>query len=1170
MKHRNWGSKVLAIVCSFVLLASSIGLQTFAGAEEETASLKKLTFSNFGLEDETYPAISGVYDNGASLVNSKFSGYLTLNQDLTSAGAAAWMVLGTSGGWEGIQFQFQKNGTEVWVNTGSVTDTNGYNYVFDAANITSLNSFAGEKFKFTLSLEAADLDNGGTENDVLVKFYVNDELCVANKTWADSANGTYGADGSYYILNAKADKLNGYMTWQQIGGAGCCSDVAVESCTLTKIPFSAFGLVDDTYTSLNGVYSNGASLIDSEISGYFTLNQDLTSAGVAAWMVFGTSGGWEGIQFQFQKNGTEVWVNTGSVTDTNGYNYVFDAANIVSLNSFAGERFKFTLSLEAADLDNGGTENDVLVKFYVNDELCVANKTWADSANGTYGADGSYYILNAKTDKLNGYLKSQQIGGTSQCSNIVIENLSQNPEGGEGGGNQEPSTLPPLTGYTAMTFTHFGYEEVTEVRAGELSKTASNETLHNVLVDGYYNITKGGNYIYFGGAWKGIRLFVDDAGNMQIIHVYHNGTSDVVYEMGSITRSETGFDLHGREDLRIQTAFTFSNVREETTDVTMIVRLDEVYEETFTVSNVPQDTLLRTLFVWSLNANCPITLTSVETTIKPSGEFKDITPADFGFTVDKVTGTTFGAYKGVSLDGTRFTTDITFPKIPSSQTRAYLRFGGADADGWTGFGIETSVTEGVEMMFVDWGDANPQLIDIDSTVAGTSFYDTSVKLTITTEFADADGDQVEDDVVLSIYFNDNLYDEPFVLLNRANAFGRNLLVHTDSADYPVLLGYEHEEGPDDSEEVVKPELKTVTLAQLGITNGIYKYNNGDLVATGSYDNTLMNTVITTKLRFSEQEDYHIRFAGKQSKWHGIVIQVKDSGLINILAADGEFSGLYQLTSDVAGTAFTGTEIELSIELFEDVNKPEDAMLGIYINGVLYNNQYFRLAGARDNLGNYVSFYVSDPKGSVQIGTPEPAPTVDESFTQITFDSYEIETGRYSYDEKGLAASGHNGLDSLDRVVFSDIIQFSETEGAELRLGGDETPWYGLLFRSTGNGKITLYDTREKFAPVTFDSAAAGVDLLGQDVEWTLSFEYVDFDEDGLKDDVKLGVWFDGVAYNGRWIYLKDCAPNLGGYLGIYCPNESTYVSLVTYLVPIDFKIWGFSLRWAYELGLKKA
>ena len=69
--------------------------------------------------------------------------------------------------------------------------------------------------------------------------------------------------------------------------------------------------------------------------------------------------------------------------------------------------------------------------------------------------------------------------------------------------------------------------------------------------------------------------------------------------------------------------------------------------------------------------------------------------------------------------------------------------------------------------------------------------------------------------------------------------------------------------------------------------------------------------------------------------------------------------------------------------------------------------------------------------------------------------------------------------------------------------------------------------------------------------------------------MKLGVWFDGKAYNDRWIYLKDYASNLGGHLGVYCPNEQTSLAIYTYMPPIDFAEFGFTANWAVELGLKK-
>ena len=229
-----------------------------------------------------------------------------------------------------------------------------------------------------------------------------------------------------------------------------------------------------------------------------------------------------------------------------------------------------------------------------------------------------------------------------------------------------------------------------------------------------------------------------------------------------------------------------------------------------------------------------------------------------------------------------------------------------------------------------------------------------------------------------------------------------------------------------------------------------------------------------------------------------------------------------------------------------------------------------MTGAAEAFGNYVGFYVGDEKGSIKIGVPEPTPVVNKDFKQLTFDSYNIETGTYSWDVLGLAASGHCKLESMDKVVFSDTVQFSKAVGAYLRIGGKPSAWHGLVFSNTADGRLVLNEAEGKMPAIYFDPATAGTDLVGRDIKLELSFEYVDSDGDGKKDDVKLGVWFDGKAYGDRWFYLQDVAELLGGYLGIYCANEAAYLKVYTYHVPIDYTIWGFTKRWAYELGLRKA
>lgn len=198
---------------------------------EITADTPTLTFTDFNIKNDTYTSIRGAYNGGASLVGTEVSGYITLNEDLTSASAEAMLVLGgtadlASSGWDGVQIKFKPDGKTVEINQGSVTENNPYPYKFSVDNNRGLTTFAGNRFKMTVSFEPANLDGGAEANDIVVKLYINDYLWVANNV---AEPETYGADGSYYVLNAKAENMLGYLTVQQIGGEGMCSDIALES-----------------------------------------------------------------------------------------------------------------------------------------------------------------------------------------------------------------------------------------------------------------------------------------------------------------------------------------------------------------------------------------------------------------------------------------------------------------------------------------------------------------------------------------------------------------------------------------------------------------------------------------------------------------------------------------------------------------------------------------------------------------------------------------------------------------------------------------------------------------------------------------------------------------------------------------------------------------------------
>lgn len=1229
MKEKQvYRKKILAVVCAVVLALNAMGIQSWAEASTSTASMTELTFSDFGLANQTYTFVRGTYKEGASLIGTKVSGYITLNEDLTNASAGAWLVLGgttglESSGWDGIQIQFDPSGKSVTINQGPV-GTNGYPFTYSVDSNRGLTTFAGTKFKLAISLESANLDGGVQENDVLFKLYINDHLWVANNV-TDAA--TYGKDGSYYILNAKTENLLGYLAAQQIGAAGLCSDMAMESYTetLTPISFTDFGLANDTYNFVRGTYKEGASLVGKKLSGYITLNEDLKEASAGAWLVLGgtagqPSSGWDGIQIQFEPDGKTVKVNQGSV-GTNGYPFTFSVDNNRGLTTFAGEKFKLTISLESANLDGETEANDVLFKLYINDNLWVAN----DTGNAAlYGADGSYYILNAKTGNFLGYLAAQQIGAEGLCADVTFESISTGTQTPEPGPEPEPEPKPeePVV-LTDLDFTNFGLADgtYTFVRGtyNEGASLIGTKFSDYITLNEDLTSASAGTWLVLGGTtglassgWDGVQIqFEPDGKTVKVNQGSVTATNPYAYTFSA--DSNEGLTTFAGEKFKLTISFEPANLDGGTEKNDILVKLyvnDQLWvandtgnanlygaDGSYSILNAKTENMLGYLAVQQMGVEglcSDITLGEVNAEPGPEEpgpeapeELTELSFIDFELADNRYTNVR-GTYKdGESLVGKEISGYLTFNEnMISASSDIYVVLGGTD-------GLESSGWDGVQLQFktdgktvilnqgsVTTSNPYPFTYCVDNNQGITTFAGEKFKLTISFESANLDSGTEKDDVIVKLYINDELW----VANDTGNGalYGEQGSYYILNANTGNLQGYftvqnigvdgmcsdvvmESLDGRG-KEEIVKPALHKVTLGQLGITEALYKYNSNNLVVSGEYKDGLMNSTFSTKIEFSKHSGSSIRYGGRPSAWHGINFTVQDNGAIQIQASAEEFSEVYYLMPEVAGTTLVGEEIDLKIELFKS---EKHAKLGVYVNGELYDGAYFHLSNAADAFGNYVGFYVENKQGSIKIGVPEPTPVANQHFEQLTFDSYGIETSTYRFDKLGLSAIGHCSLKDLNKVVFSDTVQFSKAAGAQIRIGGKPSAWHGLILANTEDGKLVLTEAEGRMSPIYFDSATAGTALVGTDVKLQLSFEYVDADGDGKKDDVKLGVWFNGIAYGDRWVYLQDIAEVLGGYLGIYCSNQDAFMKIYTYHVPIDYTIWGFTRRWAYELGLRK-
>ena len=161
---------------------------------------------------------------------------------------------------------------------------------------------------------------------------------------------------------------------------------------------------------------------------------------------------------------------------------------------------------------------------------------------------------------------------------------------------------------------------------------------------------------------------------------------------------------------------------------------------------------------------------------------------------------------------------------------------------------------------------------------------------------------------------------------------------------------------------------------------------------------------------------------------------------------------------------------------------------------------------------------------------EPEPVVLETFPEgleeLTYIDFGFNQPEYT---KG-THKGEYGGTTLDNTVISGKLTFTPKGDTHILFGGTK-PMGGFGLSAIVPNKSTewvlrLYDTNVdkkgvKFDPIYFYSDVAGTQLVGAEIDLKVTIQYVDNDGDGLKNDVKVGMWFNDKLYDNKYIYLKD-------------------------------------------------
>ena len=386
------------------------------------------------------------------------------------------------------------------------------------------------------------------------------------------------------------------------------------------------------------------------------------------------------------------------------------------------------------------------------------------------------------------------------------------------------------------------------------------------------------------------------------------------------------------------------------------------------------------------------------------------------------------------------------------------------------------------------------------------------------------------------------------------------------------------------EDLNKPPEDCLTFADGNFANGIYTTDAG---ITLKNDLSLMNGAFSGYIQFSGESGQQFLLGGNGTPYAGLYFLPwsGEEGSMALVAASGEFDNIVYFNDTTAKTNLIGKENKWTISLTPTGNG--DVKLGVWFNDVLYNDTFITLTKAGGNcealFGAANGIHITPAAGTVavrSIGDPVVTPTEpevsgksvspDKGLKKISFSSFGIKDGVYRGNESAdFAASGEYvnpaGESTLDGTLFEADITFSSVAGCDFRIGGKENAWFGLMFYSAGDSiyMVNAEKTTDQWYPVQFLPSLAGTQLTDKEMNFKLALQYVDHTKNGKKDDLRIGVWFNGKLYRNQYIYYDGYGDGLGTKLGIYCAKKESCITIKSVAIEtsVNFDLFGFGEQW---------
>ena len=1100
-------------------------------------TMPKITFKDYGIADDTYTyddmdAEKGYAKRGSyweSLEGKVFSG------DVTFTEADTYLHFGDKEDhWNGFYFASGLNTDEPDSLQFKFGD-NTYTLTPEIAGTP----LVGEPFNLKLSYQVIDADEDEQKDTLQLGVWFNDKL-YNNKYFYLSTyeNGT--KDYTYY--------LSGFLTIQPNTSSAAItveSDVPkVLDPTLEKITFSTYGtkMKDGIYTYNNGEFAVRGAYWENLNGKVFS--GDVTFSEADAYLYFGDASGdgWGGFSFasgQYDDDLDALQFKIGDDT--------YKLTPEIAGRALVGESVNLKLSYQVIDKDKDGTNDTLQLGVWFKDVL-YNNKYFYVSSYAEGTKDYSNYMQ--------GYCGIQPASVTASIT--IASEKSEEPDNPNNPDTPEkPEILNP--DLTQITFRDYGIanDVYTYDKDKEYAKRGTYwESLEGKVFSGDVTFTEAAAYLYFGDKeshWNG---FYFASGQDK------NDLDSLQFKLGDDTYTltpEIAGDAIVGESVNLKLSYEVIDKDNNGTKDTLQLGVwfnDVLYNNKyFYVSTYANGTKDYTYYLTGFLTIQPVTSKS-SITVASEEPKKPVVTGDPEVLNPKLTQITFRDYgimddtygysgdltaKGFyndSLAGKVFSGDVKFTKAAS-----HLFIGG-EPNSWYGI----SVASGQPGCEEDWllltiGDKK-HVIYPD--VAGVALVDSLFNLKLSYEVVDQNGDGAEDALKLGVWINNKLYANEYYYITTY----KHLESKYGTRDYKDFLTGYMGIFPStksatltigsDAIEKLDASMPTITFSNFGIQDGTYKFVNG-LAAEGTYKDGLSGKVFAGDIMFSEAPAY-LYIGGEPNVQNGISIASGQEGVASdcLIVTIGDAK--YTLSSAVVGTPLVGQTMNLKIS-YQETDTDQDGkndilLVGIWINGKLYQNEYFKVNSYKDFLTGRVGLYPAREDASLTVASDMPE-VLDPSLEKITFTDFAVNNGTYN-TVGGFKVGFYNG--KLDGKVFSGNVTFSKKR-SDLWIGAVEDPWYGLGILSGYHKDKTLLTVMYAGKEYLLEPKVAGTTLVENKFNLKLSYQLVDTNNDGKKDTLQLGIWINDRLYNDEYMYIQDYENCIGPYMAIHTPYEGSYMTV---------------------------